>query len=73
MAKKRPTKRRGRRTRARTGQGAKDQFEQIHEAQRLVRRGKIIAVIDDVSKSQQRFQNILNSIRDSSDSHEEFD
>jgi hypothetical protein len=73
MAKKHPHKRKGRRTRARTGQGAQDQFEQIRDAQRAAREGKIKAVIDDIRKREQRFQNILNSIRETREAHEDFD
>jgi hypothetical protein len=73
MAKKRQSKRKGRRARARTGQGAKEQFEQIHDAQRAAREGKIKAVIENIRKSQQRLQNILNSIREPGEAHEDFD
>jgi hypothetical protein len=55
------------------GQGAQDQVEQIRDAQRAAREGRIKAVIDDIRKNEQRLQNILNSIRESREAHEDFD
>jgi DNA anti-recombination protein RmuC len=73
MSKHPPQKRKGRRVRARTGKGALEQLEQITEAQKQARQGKIKVVIETVRKSEQRFQNILNSIKEPREAHEDFD
>ena len=47
----------------RSGDNAEDQFRDIAEAQKNVRKGKIKKRIDDITKSEQRADNALNDLK----------
>jgi hypothetical protein len=54
---------RGRGDRFREGDDAQQQLEEIEEAQRKVRQGKIRKVIDSIEKSEQRLKNQFKGVR----------
>jgi len=73
MAKSRPKKRKGRRSRLKTAKDAQSQLEQISAAQKKAQQRKIQVAINSIEKSRQRFLNSLRRIRNVDDAYREYE